>query len=100
MTTLVILILTALILIQQVFLALLAYRTEQQLDRLLTRAADERAELLQRIQAPEQAVISHVQDHMRLPDPLPLPYDDDAAYHESREELAARLNNFEQNPTG
>jgi hypothetical protein len=53
-------------------------------------AAVERAMLLQRIQAPELAVVRH--DFSELPQsPLPLPFDDDEAFHASREEMAAAL---------
>lgn len=54
--------------------------------------AAERATLLQRIQAPEQAVMQHAFTELP-PSPLPLPYDDDEAFHASREELAAALMN-------
>lgn len=57
----------------------------------------ERATLLQRIQAPEAAVIEHARAGLP-PDPLPLPYDDDEAFHDSRDELAARLASFESKP--
>lgn len=52
--------------------------------------AVERGDLLQRIQAPEAAVIAHQVD--RLPEPVqPLPFDDDESFHATREELADRL---------
>lgn len=57
--------------------------------------AAERADLLQRIQAPEVAVIRHDLDALP-PDPLPLAYDDDAAFHQSREEMADALARIER----
>lgn len=56
--------------------------------------AAERATLLQRIQAPEQAVMQHAFTELP-PSPMPLPYDDDEAFHASREDLAAALGNVE-----
>lgn len=58
-------------------------------------ARDERADLLQRIQAPEIAVVSHVQ-HALPEDPPTLPYDDDEAFRKlqdgpSREDMVAAL---------
>ncbi len=54
--------------------------------------AAERATLLQRIQAPELAVVRH--DFAELPpSPMPLVFDDDEAWHASREEMAAALEN-------
>ena len=50
-------------------------------------ARAERADLLQRIQAPEVAVVSHA-TRAAEPDPLPLPYDDDEAFNTYRAELA------------
>ena len=49
-------------------------------------AAAERAELAQRIQAPTMAVLEHVETER----PTPLPFDDDAAFNEVREELMNR----------
>ncbi len=52
--------------------------------------AAERAVLLQRIQAPELAVVRH--DFGELPpSPMPLTFDDDEAFHASREEMAEAL---------
>jgi hypothetical protein len=51
-----------------------------------TSARSERADLLQRIQAPEIAVVSHAQRDLPE-DPAPLPFDDDEAFRSYREEL-------------
>lgn len=51
--------------------------------------ASERAELLQRIQAPQTAVYRH-DAAARPPDPPDLPFEDDEAFH-SRDELVALL---------
>ncbi len=57
-------------------------------DRL---AVEERASLLQRIQAPEAAVIAHQLTHT-VPDLVqPVAMDDDEAFHATREDLAAAL---------
>lgn len=53
-------------------------------------SAAERADLLQRIQAPEVAVASHAVKDSR-PAPQPAGFDDDAAYWQSKEELAESL---------
>lgn len=50
----------------------------------------DRADLLQRIQAPELAVVEHQTREMPV-SPAPLPYDDDMAFHKTREELAEML---------
>lgn len=50
----------------------------------------EREMLLQRIQAPQVAVAQHQVKDLP-PDPPPLPYDDDEAYHVSREQMAEAL---------
>lgn len=57
-------------------------------------AAAERATIMQRIQAPQAAVIAHdfVDSPPGAQPPLP---DDDAAWHQSREELADQLAQFE-----
>lgn len=48
--------------------------------------------LLQRIQAPEQAVYMHETLNNALPLVQPLPFDDDDAFHQlSKEQLAASL---------
>lgn len=47
--------------------------------------------LLQRIQAPELAVMQH-QLAVPVVNPPSLPFDDDDAFHKTREELAAELN--------
>lgn len=62
------------------------------LDRRTERreAAAERADLLQRIQAPQQAVYEHSVG-TRPPLPEPLPFDDDEAFHASREDLVNAL---------
>lgn len=49
-------------------------------------ARTERADLLQRIQAPEIAVVSHAQ-RATSEDPPALPYDDDEAFRKYRDEL-------------
>lgn len=49
-------------------------------------ARAERADLLQRIQAPEVAVVSHA-SNAAGPDPVPLPFDDDEAFKSYRDEL-------------
>lgn len=46
--------------------------------------------LLQRIQAPEAAVVAH-QIATAPPPPLELPWDDDEAFHKTREQLADEL---------
>ncbi len=50
------------------------------------------AGLLQRIQAPEAAVVQHQMQHLP-PSPMPIEYDNDDDFHKSREELAAMLAN-------
>lgn len=52
--------------------------------------ARERADLLQRIQAPEAAVFEHQTREMPV-SPAPLPFDDDTAFHATREEMAEAL---------
>lgn len=50
----------------------------------------ERADLIQRIQAPQAAVVAH--QIASLPDPVQsLPFEDDDAFHETREQMADRL---------
>lgn len=61
------------------------------LDRKDQRQAKERAELYQRIQAPEVAVIDH-QLQTSPPSPPSVGFEDDAGWWESKEELAERLN--------
>lgn len=58
-----------------------------------TSATRERAELLQRIQAPQAAVIAH--QIAANPTPLvePLEFDNDEMFHASREDLAQALEN-------
>lgn len=55
------------------------------------RATRERAELLQRIQAPEIAVQTYATQAPAPPPVMPLALDDDDAWHASREELADLL---------
>lgn len=58
------------------------------------RHAAEVQELLQRIQAPEQAVVTYAaKTAAPAASPPGLPYDDDQAFFASREELAAALAN-------
>lgn len=52
--------------------------------------AAERAELLQRIQAPQAAVMAHEFKSLP-PSPPPLEYDNDEDFHSSREDLVAAL---------
>lgn len=52
--------------------------------------AAQTADLLQRIQAPEVAVIQH-QARELPPSPEPLPYDSDEAFHATREQMAEAL---------
>lgn len=47
--------------------------------------------LLQRIQAPEAAVRAHEIYELAGAAPAPLPFDDDEAFHASREDMAAAL---------
>lgn len=68
-----------------VILAMLWDRREER--REWTR---DRADLLQRIQAPELAVVEHQTREMPI-GPQPLPYDDDNAFHATREEMADAL---------
>lgn len=53
----------------------------------------ERSELLQRIQAPDTAVYEHSAKVRQAHNPEPLPFDDDEAFHATREQLAAALAN-------
>lgn len=52
--------------------------------------AVERAVLMQRIQAPELAVIEHQMRDVRS-NPVPLEYDNDEAFHASREDMVKAL---------
>lgn len=52
--------------------------------------AAERQTLLQRIQAPEAAVRQH-EFATPAPDPEPVPFEDDEAFHATREEMAEAL---------
>lgn len=65
--------------------ALLAYREYVHAQERKDCAA-ERAQLAQRIQAPTMAVLEHTEAER----PAPLPFDDDAAFNEVREELMNR----------
>lgn len=51
------------------------------------------ADLLQRIQAPEAAVVQHQILTSPRPDPSAPSFDDDAGFWESKEDMAARLAN-------
>lgn len=63
---------------------------ERRSERRDTAALIER--LLQRIQAPEAAVVQHQMANLP-PSPMPIEYDNDDDFHQSREELAAMLAN-------
>lgn len=65
--------------------ALLAYREYVHANERKLAIA-ERAELAQRIQAPTMAVLEHTEAER----PVPLPFDDDAAFNEVRQELMNR----------
>lgn len=80
----------ALTLTNLALIALVAYLVR---DRRLEReaAARQTADLLQRIQAPAAAVAEHSMRDVP-PSPVPIPLDDDEAFHTSREELARALN--------
>lgn len=63
------------------------------MDRERALWATERGDLLQRIQAPEQAIVQHALNAPIPPSPPTVPVDDDEAYWESRltkEQLAER----------
>lgn len=67
--------------------------------RAETASAEERGELLQRIQAPEVAVMEHqLKGPIHMPQHVPM--DDDEQYWESKEDLAARMMAEETNGAG
>lgn len=64
-------------------------RHAAQVDRLLTAHDYQQGLLLQRIQAPEAAVVQHqIQSTPDVWSPPGLPFEDDDAFRQSREELA------------
>jgi hypothetical protein len=73
-----------------IYLALVCVAQCAVLALLLVLTFRERGMLLQRIQAPEAAAIQH--QMAELPSAPPhLPFDDDAAFHATREEMAEML---------
>lgn len=80
----------SIVLLQFAYAAYVAQAHSRERWAQATEAAAERAELLQRIQAPQEAVIAHRIEHLP-PDPVPLQYDNDEEYHASRDEMVHAL---------
>jgi hypothetical protein len=81
------------VVVQLIALALLTADQTNGLLMLADMQRQERADLLQRIQAPEAAIIQHQVGRTTSIDPPAPSFDDDEAFWESKETLAARLAN-------